>query len=65
MTKMSTALKSGDRVWRWWDAGIHADVQVLTVVRVNRVTVTVDTDQGNRFRLPHADIVGYYNEDDA
>lgn len=56
------ALRPGDRVYRWWDAGIQYDIQPLTVVRVNRVTVTVDTDQGNRFRLPRPEVVGYYTE---
>lgn len=57
------ALKPGDRVYRWWDAGIGYDMQPLTVVRVNRVTVTVNTDQGGRFRLRRADVVGRYTED--
>lgn len=52
-------LRPGDRIYRWWDAGISMENQPLTVIRVNRLTVTVDTDQGNRFRLPHEDIAGY------
>jgi hypothetical protein len=57
------ALRPGDRVYRWWDAGIGHDMQPLTVVRVNRVTVTVDTDQGGRFRLPRAAVAGHYTEE--
>jgi hypothetical protein len=53
-----TALVPGDRVYRWWDAGIAAEIQELTVIRVNRLTVTVETASGSRFRLPHADIAG-------
>jgi hypothetical protein len=55
----------GDRIFRWWDAGCSMDVQPLTVVRVNPTTVTVRTDQGSTFRLPHADIVGHYTEENA
>ena len=49
-------LAAGDRVARWWDAGISVDLQPLTVVRVNRVTATVRTDQGNEFRIRFADL---------
>jgi hypothetical protein len=56
--------KPGDRVYRWWDSGAFGmDQQPLTVVRVNRVTVRVRTDQGNEFRINPADIAGYYTED--
>lgn len=58
-------LKSGDRIYRWWDAGIKMDIQPLTVVRVNRLTITVDTDQGSRFRLPHSEVQGRYLYDEA
>lgn len=61
-TEVST-LVPGDRIWRWWDAGIHMNVQPLTVVRVNRLTVTVETDQGNRFRLKPEQIEGRYREE--
>lgn len=57
-------LAEGDRIYRWWDAGIAMTVQPLTVIRANRTTVTVDTDEGGRFRLPYADVAGYYDEDD-
>lgn len=56
-------LSRGDRVWRWWNAGTHSDMQVLTVTRVNRVTATVQTDQGATFRIPFADIEGRHTED--
>lgn len=60
-----TDLKRGDRIYRWWDSGaLGADQQALTVVRVNKVTVTVATDQGNRFRLAPADIVGFVDWED-
>lgn len=57
------ALRGGDRIYRWWDSGISMDPQPLTVVRVNRLTVTVRTDQGNTFRLPQVDIAGRWTED--
>lgn len=59
-----STLQANDRVYRWWDAGIHMDVQPLTVVRVNRVTVTVRTDEGSLFRMPAADIVGRVDWED-
>lgn len=50
-------LSSGDRVARWWDSGAFGmDLQPLTVVRVNRVTATVRTDQGSEFRIRFDDI---------
>ncbi len=60
-----TTLSRGDRVYRWWDTGaMGCDMQVLTVVRVNRMTVTVRTSQGSQFRLRHADVVDRYIEED-
>ena len=59
------ALTPGDIVWRWWDAGCSMDVQPLQVVRVNRLTVTVRTEQGNEFRAPHEQVNGRYTEGDA
>lgn len=57
-------LAPGARVFRWWDSGAFGmEVQPLTVVRVNRITASVRTDQGWMFRLPFADIVGRYTED--
>lgn len=54
-----TDLHPNDRVYRWWDSGAFgAQIQALTVVRVNRVTVTVRTDAGNTFRLSPADVAG-------
>jgi hypothetical protein len=50
-----------DRVYRWWDAGISMEPQPLTVVRVNRQTVTVRTDAGSEFRMKPEDIVGRYD----
>lgn len=61
-----TELRHGDRVYRYWDSGaLGVECQPLTVVRVNRLTVTVRTDQGGQFRLPHGDVVGRWTEDDA
>lgn len=58
----------GDRLYRWWDAGggktFGAEQQELNVVRVNRLTYTVTTDQGSQFRIPHADIAGYVDWED-
>jgi len=54
----------GDRIYRWWDSGaMGAELQALTVVRSNRLTVTVDTDHGGRFRLPFAEIAGRLTPD--
>jgi len=49
-------LAPNDRVARWWDNGLGVDLQPLTVVRVNRVTATVRTDQGSQFRIRFADL---------
>lgn len=50
----------GDRVYRYWDTGAFGvDLQPLTVVRVNRVTVTVRTDQGGQFRCSPDMIEGH------
>lgn len=60
-------IRPGSRIYRWWDAGAGKTAgmqqQPLTVVRANRQTLTVDTDQGSRFRLPLADVAGRYAED--
>lgn len=53
----------GEKVYRWWDAGISVEPQVLTVVRINPTTVTVKTEQGNTFRMSADDIVGRWTED--
>lgn len=58
------ALHTGDRVYRYWYSyPTKADPQPLTVVRVNRVTVTVRTDSGSTFRIDPDSIVGTWNED--
>lgn len=62
---MVTEYKPGDRVYRWWETGIGADQQALTIVRVNRLTYTVRTDQGSVFRLPkQGHIVGLVDWDE-
>ena len=54
-----TKVKNGDRLTRWvWVGGGNSDLQVLTVVRVNPKTYTVDTDAGTRLRVKHADVSG-------
>lgn len=57
-------LSPNERVCRWWDAGIGMDLQALTIVRVNRVTATVRTDQGNVFRIPFADLARHIRTDE-
>jgi predicted P-loop ATPase len=53
----------GDRVYRWWYSHAdQADPQPLTVVRVNRKTVTVQTDSGSTFRLSPELIAGRWSE---
>lgn len=55
---------AGDRVWRWVSIGSDgrgyetADIQELTIVRVNRVTFTVDSKDHGRGRVPLQDITG-------
>jgi len=62
VTLVTTHLFPGQRVWRWFDTGAFgSDVQPLTVVRVNRCTVTVRTDYGSTFRIPADTIEGEYN----
>lgn len=63
---MTRDYRPGDRVYRWvWAGGSDADLQTLTVVRVNRATITVDTDAGNRLRIPPDDIVDRVDWDEA
>lgn len=58
-------LAPGDRVFRWWDTGAFGmTMQPLTVVRVNRKTVTVRTRQGSEFRMAPADIGGRLTEEE-
>jgi inosine-uridine nucleoside N-ribohydrolase len=57
----ATIWTAGDRVYRYWDTvAFGVSMQPLTVVRVNRVSVTVRTDQGSTFRMNPADIAGRY-----
>jgi hypothetical protein len=64
MEKAAILYSAGDRVYRYWDSvAFGASVQPLTVVRVNRVSVTVRTDQGSTFRMNPADIAGRYEGD--
>jgi hypothetical protein len=58
-------MRPGDRVYRFvWTGGEHHDPQPLTVVRVNRLTVTVRTDQGFTIRLDPAQIEGPWTWDE-
>ena len=59
--------RPGERVYRWTYTGTQEtatgridtqDVQPLTVVRVNRVTVTVRNDRGDTFRIDPDEIEG-------
>lgn len=45
---MTQTLKPGDRVYWWWDTGIHAEQVTATVIRVNRESVTVKPDYGDK-----------------
>lgn len=57
-------IQAGDRVYRWWDSGYKMDPQPLTVVRVNRVTFTVRTDEGSTFRIPRHLVEGLWTDDE-
>jgi len=58
-------LSAGDRVGRWWDTGAFGpNLQPLTVVRVNRVTATVRTDQGSEFRIQFQDLARRLTSDE-
>ena len=74
-------LAPGDRIWRWWGLATHdrwtqqprVAAQPLTVVRVNRFTVTVRPDRPDRFdpfrpptgefRLPWLAVRGHWEWD--
>jgi hypothetical protein len=57
-------LDVGEKVFRWWDSGAFgASLQVLTVIRVNPKTVTVETKYGSQFRMLAGDIAGRYIEE--
>lgn len=57
--KVATDYKPGDSVYRYaWVGGETYEVQPLTIVRVNRLTVTVRTFNGSEFRMPFEDIEG-------
>ena len=54
---LEDGLTAGDRVYRYWDSGaMGAAQQNLTVVRVNRRTVTVSFDDGSTARIDPADL---------
>ncbi len=49
---MIEPITTNERVYRYvWTGGERYDPQPLTVVRVNRKTITVRTDQGSTFRI--------------
>jgi hypothetical protein len=57
-------MESGDRVYTYvWSGGDRQDMQPLTVIRVNRKTVTVRTDQGEQHRIHPDDIFGPYRDE--
>jgi hypothetical protein len=60
-----TTLAPGDQIWRWVvngssGGGAHdqAAIVVMTVVRVNRRTVTATNGYGEKVYLPHHVIEG-------
>ena len=66
------AIKAGDHLCRYTTTGYDAgrstelqDLQLLRVVRVNRVTVTVDTMSGTRLRVDRRDIIARVSPEDA
>lgn len=57
--------KPGDKVYRYvWTGGETCQPQSLTVVRVNRLTMTVRTESGTKTRVSHSDIIGFADWDD-
>jgi hypothetical protein len=62
-------MNAGDRIYRYLNTSTGpwpiAVPQPLTVVRVNRLTVTVRTDQGSTFRIDPADIEGPWDYDES
>jgi hypothetical protein len=57
-------LAPGERVYSYWDTGaLGASAMIMTVVRVNRLTVTVDY-RGQRVRCPRSSLVGRWTESD-
>ena len=64
MARMDT-IRPGSRVYRYvWVGGNNWNPQPLNVIRVNAKTVTVETDQGSRFRIPPTEIEGRWDEDE-
>jgi hypothetical protein len=58
-------LHKDDRVCRWWDSGAFGmELMPLTVVRVNRVTATVKTDQGDVGRVRFDDLLRHIRPDE-
>ena len=58
----ASTYRPGDIVWRWWDSGAFgSEPQILTVVRVNAVTVTVRTEQGTVGRVKPSEIEGRWS----
>ena len=50
-------VKAGDRVYAWVNTGTYngydqADISTMTIVRINRTTITVDVDHHGRRRIP-------------
>ncbi len=61
-------LIAGDRVYRYvlvgQDRGFDVtDLQPMTIVSINRKTITVRTDEGNIIHLPPQDICGRFVDD--
>jgi len=64
LTPRQRGYQPGDRVYRWWySLPNDPDPQPLTVVRINRKTITVRTDLGAEFRMDPKDIAGHWRDD--
>lgn len=53
-----STLKPGDRVWWWWETNLSPAQVAVTVVRVNRKTVTVLNGWNEQIRVRHEVIEG-------
>ena len=55
---------TGQRIARWvWTGGEHQDLVNVTVVRVNRRTVTVRYDDGHTVRVNPVELTEAYPDD--
>lgn len=62
---ITDALRAGDRVWFWHDDGMTGTQVRVTVVRVNRKSVTVRSERTGRvWRIEPDMLDGRVNPDD-